>query len=163
MAVHHDALVLGDDLDEWSELGVVFCCGDVRVMQLQEFPGGVGVREGGVEEVDLGLGCVVAGFCVGVSVDGCVLLVLDGEGKGRRKRLFGSCQGSSLNLRPRKLRSNLHRQDHRYNMAVARYPDSVNISVRSFWTTGLTKYHLSSYMGATLVWKSTPGWPGTMS
>jgi hypothetical protein len=43
VAVHHDALVLSDDLDEWSEFGVVFCCGDVGVMQLQEFPGGVGI------------------------------------------------------------------------------------------------------------------------
>ena len=45
MAVHHDALVLGDDLDEWSELGVVFCCGDVGVVQLEELPGGVGIEK----------------------------------------------------------------------------------------------------------------------
>jgi hypothetical protein len=88
MAIHHDALVLSDYLDEWGEFGVVFCCGDVGVMQLQEFPGGVGVWESGAEEVDLGLGCGVAGFCVGVSVDGGVLLVLEGEWKERGKITF---------------------------------------------------------------------------
>jgi hypothetical protein len=46
-------------------------------MELQEFPGCVGVGEGGVEEVDLGLSCVVAGCRVGVTVNRCVLLMLN--------------------------------------------------------------------------------------
>lgn len=44
------------------------------MMELQEFPGCVGVREGGVEEVDLYFGVVVAGCCVWVAIDGCVLI-----------------------------------------------------------------------------------------
>jgi hypothetical protein len=45
-------------------------------MQLQEFPSCIGVGKGGVEEVDLGLSCVVTGCRVGVKVNRCVLLVL---------------------------------------------------------------------------------------
>jgi hypothetical protein len=45
-------------------------------MQLQEFPGCIGVGEGGVEEVDLGLSCVVTGCRVGIKVNRCVLLML---------------------------------------------------------------------------------------
>lgn len=44
------------------------------MMQLEKLPGGVGGRKGGVEEVDLGFCCVVAGCCVGVEIDGCILL-----------------------------------------------------------------------------------------
>ena len=45
MTIHHNALVLRNNFNEGCELGVVFCCGDVWVMELQEFPGCVGVRE----------------------------------------------------------------------------------------------------------------------
>jgi hypothetical protein len=64
--IHHDTLVLGDDFDERGELGVIFGCGDVRVMQLQEFPGGVGVGEGGVEEDGSVLICVRQNAKMGV-------------------------------------------------------------------------------------------------
>jgi hypothetical protein len=74
MTIHHNTLVLRNNFNEGCELGVVFCCGDVWVMELQEFPGCVGVGEGGVEEVDLYLGVVVAGCCVWVAIDGCVLI-----------------------------------------------------------------------------------------
>jgi hypothetical protein len=45
-------------------------------MQLQDFPGCIGGGEGGVEEVDLGLSCVVTGCRVGIKVNRCVLLML---------------------------------------------------------------------------------------
>jgi hypothetical protein len=69
MTVHHNTLMLCNDFNEGSELGIVFCSGDIGVMELQELPGCVGVGESGVEEVDLHLGVVVTGGCVLVAVN----------------------------------------------------------------------------------------------
>lgn len=43
------------------------------MVELEDFPGRVGVGEGGVQEVDLHGGVVEAGGGVGVFVDGCAL------------------------------------------------------------------------------------------
>jgi hypothetical protein len=52
-------------------------------MKLQEFPCCVGISEGCVEEIDLDLGIIVTGCCVGVAVHGCVLIyVRYGKPKG---------------------------------------------------------------------------------
>ena len=67
--------MLSDDFDEGSKFRIIFSCRNVRVMQLQELPGCVGIGEGRVEKVDLGLRCIVAGCCVGVEVNGGVLIL----------------------------------------------------------------------------------------
>lgn len=48
MAVHDDAIVRDDDVDERLEVSFVGCGGAVGVVELEEFPGCVGGAEGRV-------------------------------------------------------------------------------------------------------------------
>ena len=69
VAVHDDAVVLLDDLDEGREVGLVAGGGGEGVVQLQELPVRFGVGKGGGEEVELDLAVGVAGCAVFVLVD----------------------------------------------------------------------------------------------
>jgi hypothetical protein len=56
----------------------------------------------------LRLGCVMASFCIGIAIDGSVLICVRQNAKmgvGRGKGLFGSYPENSLSLRLRKLHS----------------------------------------------------------
>lgn len=75
VAVDDYAVVLADDVNQRSQLGVVARGGDVAVVDLQDLPGGVGLGERLTQEVHLLLGILVAGDNVVGVVDGGGVLV----------------------------------------------------------------------------------------
>ena len=82
VAVHYDAVVARDHLDERGKVGLVVARRDVGVVQLQELPGRVGGGEGRGQEVGLDFCVGVAGGGVGVAVDGGIRLVAVEEAVG---------------------------------------------------------------------------------
>lgn len=70
VAVDNDAVVLADDVNQGSQLGVVARRGDVAVVDLQDLPGGVGLSEGLTQEIHLLLGVLVASDNIVGVVDG---------------------------------------------------------------------------------------------